>query len=661
MFSLVYERGLPELKITDDDLTPDLYGVPGIQGNKRRKIAYLPLFAPFCFPVENYLKALRKPLPADAAAVVRAEEKHLALLQKKQLPINLPDDFFVYKPYKHQWLALCLGAAFPRCAWFYDMGLGKTKIAIDTHRINVLRFGKNWRTLIVTPPATIDNWCEEIELHGKGEIAYGKFLGPKKERALRATASGGIILTSYATMRIHWEVLHAQAPAHCIFDEAHNLRSPGSQQSKSALSLVSVIPRRTLMTGSAMTDPRHMFIPLKVLHPALVPERNMTNYLKKFCKQAPNNHHIILGYKNLDTLRGRINSVGITRKKENCLDLPDRVVINVKVPMGKKSKRVYNDLVRNFKTKLDGRVVELPTETGASQVTSLMQVSRGWLNESQRDPTICDTCPLMKRCIREGINPYTSACDHSLVNWGAEEPRLELARRWKRLNVPAPITHVLEDNNPFYEALVERVNGIIEGDNKVIVWFRSTRVLLRTQNLLKKGVSVVVRGGTKYGQVINQFNNDPKKKVLLGQVQCGIGWNATAANYVIYAEPTLVPDQYEQSRDRNYRPGQTRKVTVYRMCVEGSLDEGVFSGVDAGINVGRAVCDATFCKQCEANGSCLLNFSKNPGKSKCALKGFVQRSKLKIKEVELEVEEVEEAEETEEFDEENYLEKESFI
>lgn len=55
----------------------------------------------------------------------------------------------------------------------------------------------------------------------------------------------------------------------------------------------------------------------------------------------------------------------------------------------------------------------------------------------------------------------------------------------------------------------------------------------------------------------------------------GSGLNLTAADYVIHMDPWWNPAVEDQASDRAHRIGQTRPVTVYRLVMEGTIEEQI--------------------------------------------------------------------------------------
>jgi SNF2 family DNA or RNA helicase len=57
----------------------------------------------------------------------------------------------------------------------------------------------------------------------------------------------------------------------------------------------------------------------------------------------------------------------------------------------------------------------------------------------------------------------------------------------------------------------------------------------------------------------------------------GFGLNLTAADYVIHLDPWWNPAVEDQASDRAHRIGQTRPVTVYRLVMQGSIEEKILA------------------------------------------------------------------------------------
>ncbi|EXX52544.1 DNA helicase RAD5 [Rhizophagus irregularis DAOM 197198w] len=78
-------------------------------------------------------------------------------------------------------------------------------------------------------------------------------------------------------------------------------------------------------------------------------------------------------------------------------------------------------------------------------------------------------------------------------------------------------------------------------------------------------------------EAVNNFNNDPKIKVLLISLKCGsLGLNLTTANQCFLIDPWWNPSIEDQAIDQIYRIGQIRPVSVFRFFIENTIEDHVF-------------------------------------------------------------------------------------
>ena len=69
----------------------------------------------------------------------------------------------------------------------------------------------------------------------------------------------------------------------------------------------------------------------------------------------------------------------------------------------------------------------------------------------------------------------------------------------------------------------------------------------------------------------------------------GAALNLQYCNEVIYLSPDYRYGQYEQSLGRAYRNGQKKKVTVYHLAGEGTIDERIYAVLEERANVARDI------------------------------------------------------------------------
>jgi SNF2 family DNA or RNA helicase len=127
------------------------------------------------------------------------------------------------------------------------------------------------------------------------------------------------------------------------------------------------------------------------------------------------------------------------------------------------------------------------------------------------------------------------------------------------------------------ERLLELVDEAFESNQKVIIfsYFRKT-IDLVTHHLGDKAIGPIT-GSTSSQErqnLVDQFQNSPEPKALVGQIQAaGTGLNIQAASVIILCEPQIKPSLETQAIARAHRMGQVRTVQVHRLIVPESVDE----------------------------------------------------------------------------------------
>lgn len=77
--------------------------------------------------------------------------------------------------------------------------------------------------------------------------------------------------------------------------------------------------------------------------------------------------------------------------------------------------------------------------------------------------------------------------------------------------------------------------------------------------------------------MVDEFNNDPEIHVFLLTTKVGgLGVNLTGADRVIIYDPDWNPSTDLQARERAWRLGQKREVTIYRLMTAGTIEEKIY-------------------------------------------------------------------------------------
>ena len=116
---------------------------------------------------------------------------------------------------------------------------------------------------------------------------------------------------------------------------------------------------------------------------------------------------------------------------------------------------------------------------------------------------------------------------------------------------------------------------------KTIIFSQWTSFLDIVQAKLKAQKLVVARidgtmRATARDDAMTALQDDPECTIMLASLAvCSVGLNLVAANQVILADSWWAPAIEDQAIDRVHRLGQTKEVTVWRLVMEGSIEQRV--------------------------------------------------------------------------------------
>ena len=128
------------------------------------------------------------------------------------------------------------------------------------------------------------------------------------------------------------------------------------------------------------------------------------------------------------------------------------------------------------------------------------------------------------------------------------------------------------------DPVIQFIKDMLEVEEKVVVFVAHTAIF-ETLMTTFAGMSVGINGDViafKRQEAVNKFQEDPKIKLFVGQIQAAsAGITLTASRTVIFAEYGQTAAQMIQAEDRIHRIGQEAdKCTSYYLIVKDTIDEG---------------------------------------------------------------------------------------
>lgn len=136
-------------------------------------------------------------------------------------------------------------------------------------------------------------------------------------------------------------------------------------------------------------------------------------------------------------------------------------------------------------------------------------------------------------------------------------------------------------NSPKLNALIDICNQARDEGNKVLIFSFFRDVIDVIDKALKDRRYGPITGdvsNTKRQEMIDSFSESEPGSVLISQISAGgVGLNIQSANIIILCELQYKSSTEEQAISRSYRMGQTKKVLVYRLLTEESVDERILT------------------------------------------------------------------------------------
>lgn len=537
-------------------------------------------------------------------------QKHLDALEQSA---SLDTGFqHVIDPFAHQAEGLTFVLNHPRCALFWDCGLGKTKTIVD-----LIRHEKE-KALILAPVVGLGTWEQETDLHSNGELqavgvhakARTKDLTVRERRIkiIQDAKDADILVISYASAKRYYDEIVKYFPYRIIVaDESHNLRDYRSAQSKCAIALASQASRRILLSGTpTLGNPLHLYGQLFFLG-HYIPSVDYWTFRKHFMVfQKGSRNRIVVGYKNLDLLNEKVQRIAIRKTMDECLDLPGRRIIDVAFKIGGDQLKTYNELVESACLDL-GKGELYEADHAAAVLQKLLQVLSGFF--ILPPPQICDGCEHLADCVENKFKPYSINC---------KKQTTEPPQTIKRLKENAKLE--------VFDGLLDSI--LVEERNKVIVWCNFRAELDIVEELLKgKQIGYVRVDGSnsaKAPQLVKEFNADPELRVYLAQVATGIALTINSAAYMVYFGLTYKLDEFLQSLGRNYRIGQKEKVIVYRLVAPKSVLDFVVRALEMKEDLADTLTSRIDCALCAMANECLPAGVK-PFTTNCIYKSKMNR------------------------------------
>jgi superfamily II DNA or RNA helicase len=417
-----------------------------------------------------------------------------------------------------------------------EMGLGKTVQAIAA--CELLRRTRGIRRVLVISPASLKGeWEEQIAKFT--DLPSHIIQGPRAQRLRQYEEPAFFFLANYEQIRPDLEEINATlAPDVIILDEAQRIKNWQTKTANAVKRLNS--PYAFVLTGTPVENRiDEIYSIVQFLDPQLFGP--LFRFNRDFYQLDEKGRAI--GYKNLDQLHERLQSVMLRRRKEEVEgQLPGRTINTYFVAMHKEQKLRYGEY-----------------ESSAARLAAMARKR-----------------PLRKEEM-ERLQRYL-ACMRMLC----DTPYI--------LDQDCRISPKLKELGNILQELME------DGDHKIIIFSEWERMLkLVREQAGEMGLGYAWHTGTvpqpKRRDEIHRFKGDPECRLFLSTDSGATGLNLQVADVVINLDMPWNPAKLEQRIARAWRKHQKRPVQVINLVSEHSIEHRMLSLLDQKRSLAEGVVD----------------------------------------------------------------------
>lgn len=362
-----------------------------------------------------------------------------------------------------------------------------------------------------------------------------------------ANANGGVLVTSYSGIRIYREFLTLYNWDYVILDEGHKIRNPHSEVTQFVKEFSTC--HRLILSGCPIQNNlQELWSLFDFIYPGKLGE--LPIFLEQFSVPITQGGYanaskvqVQTAYKCACILRETIGPYLLRRLKCDVnIKLPNKNEQVLFCKLTPLQEELYTNFLRSDHV---GKILTHSVNSFAG-LNFLKKISNH-PDIYTGDPSALIAMKGDLQTVKEGSEEYGH-----VKRSGKMKVLAELLKVWKKQ------------------------------EHRVLLFTQSRKMLYIFEKYVQKvGYSYMrMDGATAISSrqgLIARFNEDPSIFVFLLTTKVGgLGINLTGANRVIIYDPDWNPSTDIQARERSWRIGQTKNVTIYRLLTSGTVEEKMY-------------------------------------------------------------------------------------
>jgi len=463
-----------------------------------------------------------------------------------------------------------------------EVGLGKTIEAGLVLEEYLLRQMVN-RVLIITPPALVEQWREELASKFGLTDFVANYDPEFRELGPQAWAAFPRVIASLATARRreHRRVIKNIVYDLVIVDEAHHLKNRSSVSWK----FVNALQKKYILMLTAtpvQNNLNELYNLITILKPGQL--KTPREFRRRFVVQGDPRLP-----KNRGRLRELLADVMVRHARGQVgIQLPPRRAHTVRLQLGPDERALYDD-VSNFVRSCIRPTTPppAPPRSGEGSLrTPPSLAGRGAGGVGQVEPLLPAVHRFTLRTLQREIGSSPAAVRPTLMKLAERSEMAPHREMLLSLANRASGVQSWAKGKALGRLLLSQLAS--DGREKLIIFthFRATLELLA--DLLRgMGVDFVVYHGqlsrAEKDEIVRRF--EQSAQVLLSTEAAGEGRNLQFCRLMLNFDLPWNPQRIEQRVGRIHRVGQTRPVEIFNLSAEGTVEDYILEVLDRKLNM----------------------------------------------------------------------------
>ena len=393
---------------------------------------------------------------------------------------------------------------------FSDTGTGKTIMGLElANHYN--------KTIILCPLSVIETaWIDDCKRFYQNKRIVNVWGTSRAQRIKNLNEPADIYVMNYDSFKILKNEIRKANFDCVIVDESSVMKNMASQITSAILDFLTVIPHRFVLSGCPTPNSNSEIFPqMKFVDPDLFGNNYYGFLARYFHQDMANPHNWYQTDEDKERYFSRLSDKSIFVKKEDCVDLPEKVFEVRRFDMSARQRQYYEDLVNDIRENIN-------------------QWSKFEF-----------TAKLMK--LREVASGFVINKDQSVTDFENKKEQL-LDETLKEL-----------------------------GNRQIIVWCQFQHEIDSLAEKFG-GVGLTSKTKDR-NSVIRDFKDGRIKLLFTHPKLVGKGLTFTGCTYCVYYSLSFSYEEFKQSQDRIHRIGQKNKCTYIILQARDSIEEKMYDCV----------------------------------------------------------------------------------